>query len=312
MSNLTPPTPELLLRANHQAWHSELNILAPNSPPPTHVTRHPPPPPHLLAIDTVLEQASVIMQLQADCGLTEDLIIPVPALTSSTSPGIVYVSFSRDSSEEYAIGLFQCTLNFVSKELDSLTGEPEDEGYENEYQSEDVELSPVGTTSYPVMLSSHQNGTNYEQAAPVQLKLFHRCHGVQKAQDLPGYLEDVAEHGKAQGITDTLSLGQLAIDGAPPHVGRLWTYLVASASILERWDWDNFKALVTLQYPEIEPIEDVRDYFDEFYAFLDESHRSELSSVPALGAYLRHFQVLFLAMVTRNALELSHRAQLFL
>lgn len=86
-----------------------------------------------------------------------------------------------------------------------------------------------------------------------------------QAQDLPGYLEDVAEHGKAQGITDTLSLGQLAIDGAPPRVGRLWTYLVASASILERWDWDNFKALVTLQYPEIEPIEDVRDYFDEFF-----------------------------------------------
>ncbi|KIK14379.1 hypothetical protein PISMIDRAFT_17323, partial [Pisolithus microcarpus 441] len=126
------------------------------------------------------------------------------------------------------------------------------------------------------------------------------------------YLEDVAEHGKAQGITDTLSLGQLAIDGAPPRVGRLWTYLVASASILEQWDWENFKALVTLQYPEIEPIEDVREYFDEFYAFLDGSRCSELSSVPALGAYLRHFQVLFLAMVTRNALELSHRAQLFL
>ncbi|KIK19581.1 hypothetical protein PISMIDRAFT_13529 [Pisolithus microcarpus 441] len=133
-----------------------------------------------------------------------------------------------------------------------------------------------------------------------------------QAWDLPGYLEDVAEHGKAQWTMDTLSLVQLAIDGAPPRVGRLWTYLVASASILEQWDWDNFKALVTLQYPEIEPIEDVRDYFDEFYAFLDESRRSELSSVPALGAYLRHFQVLFLAMVTRNALELSHRAQLFL
>ncbi|KIK12316.1 hypothetical protein PISMIDRAFT_457146 [Pisolithus microcarpus 441] len=77
-----------------------------------------------------------------------------------------------------------------------------------------------------------------------------------QAWDLPGYLEDVAEQGKAQGTMDTLSLVQLAIDGAPPRVGRLWTYLVASASILERWDWDNFKALVTLQYPEIEPIED--------------------------------------------------------
>ncbi|KAI5985056.1 hypothetical protein EDD15DRAFT_2477142, partial [Pisolithus albus] len=133
-----------------------------------------------------------------------------------------------------------------------------------------------------------------------------------QAQDLPGYLEDVAEHGKAQGITDTLSLGQMAIDGAPPRVGRLWTYLVASASILEGLDWGYFKTLVTLQYPEVEPIEDVRDYCDEFHAFLEESRHSKLSSVPALGDYLRQFQVLFLAMVTRNALELSHRAQLFL
>ena len=91
--------------------------------------------------DTVLEQVSVIMQPQADSGLTEDFIIPIPTLTSATSPGIVYVSFTRDNPEEYVQASFQCILKFISKELDPSTGEPEEEGYEDEYQLEDTELA---------------------------------------------------------------------------------------------------------------------------------------------------------------------------
>ncbi|KAI0660684.1 coatomer subunit gamma [Cubamyces menziesii] len=91
--------------------------------------------------DTVLEQVSVIMQPQAESGLTEDFIIPVPTLTSATSPGIVYVSFTRESPEEYVQASFQCILKFVSKELDPSTGEPEEEGYEDEYQLEETELA---------------------------------------------------------------------------------------------------------------------------------------------------------------------------
>jgi coatomer protein complex subunit gamma len=67
-------------------------------------------------------------------------MIPIPTLTSSTSPGIVYVSFSRASPQEYALASFPCTLKFVSKELDPSSGEPEEEGYEDEYQLEGLEL----------------------------------------------------------------------------------------------------------------------------------------------------------------------------
>lgn len=90
--------------------------------------------------DTVLEQVAVVMQLSAESNLTEDFIIPVPSLSSTPSTGIVYVSFTRDSPEEYASGSFQCVLKFVSKEVDPSTGEPEEEGYEDEYQLEEVEL----------------------------------------------------------------------------------------------------------------------------------------------------------------------------
>ena len=91
--------------------------------------------------DTVLEQVSVIMQPQAESGLTEDFIIPIPSLTQSTSPGIVYVSFTRDSPEEYAAAAFQCILKFISKEVDPASGEPEADGYEDEYQLEEVGLA---------------------------------------------------------------------------------------------------------------------------------------------------------------------------
>ena len=53
----------------------------------------------------------------------------------------MYVSFTRDTLEEYIQASFSCILKFVSKELDPSTGEPEEEGYEDEYQLEDTELA---------------------------------------------------------------------------------------------------------------------------------------------------------------------------
>lgn len=91
--------------------------------------------------DTVLEQVSVVMQPTGEITLTEDFLMPIPTLSSANSPGIVYWSFTRDTPEEYPIASFQCVLKFVSKEVDPSTGEPEAEGYEDEYQLEDTELS---------------------------------------------------------------------------------------------------------------------------------------------------------------------------
>ncbi|KAJ9122431.1 hypothetical protein QFC22_001856 [Naganishia vaughanmartiniae] len=89
--------------------------------------------------DTVLENVSVIMTPSEDTPLTEDFIIPYPALTSDV-PGVVYVSFTRNDPAEYAIGAFGCTLKFVSKEVDPTSGEPEEEGYDDEYQVEELDL----------------------------------------------------------------------------------------------------------------------------------------------------------------------------
>src|SRR5204863_4172523 len=89
------------------------------------------------------------MQPQSEAALTEDFIILLPSLTAANPPGIVYVSFTRDSPQEYAIATFQCLLKFISKELDPSTGEPEKDGYEDEYQLEELELSAGGDYIIP-------------------------------------------------------------------------------------------------------------------------------------------------------------------
>ena len=89
-----------------------------------------------------MEQVSVIMQGETP-GLHEDFIIPIESLAPSGA-GVVYVSFTREAPEEYPLATFQCTLKFVSKEVDPSTGEPQEDGYEDEYQLEEVELAAGG------------------------------------------------------------------------------------------------------------------------------------------------------------------------
>lgn len=99
--------------------------------------------------ETLLENVSVAMQPVGETGLSEDFAIPIPKLTSMNSPGIVYVCFARDEPNEYTLGTFQCTLKFISKELDPTSGDPEEEGYEDEYQLEEVELGAGGDYIVP-------------------------------------------------------------------------------------------------------------------------------------------------------------------
>ena len=98
--------------------------------------------------ETVLEGVSVLMQAAGE-GLTEDFIIPIPSLAATDGAQIVYVSFTRDSPEEYFVGGFGCTLKFVSKEIDPDTGMPEETGYEDEYHLEEIEVSAGGDYILP-------------------------------------------------------------------------------------------------------------------------------------------------------------------
>lgn len=74
-----------------------------------------------------------------ETALVEDFIIPIPSLAPNSS-GVVYVSFTRESPEEFALGSFTNSLKFISKEVDPDTGAPEEEGYDDEYQIEELDL----------------------------------------------------------------------------------------------------------------------------------------------------------------------------
>lgn len=91
--------------------------------------------------DTVLENVTVIASPEEEDVLEDDFIIPAPKITPN-EPGVVYVAFKKtDGENSVPVTSITNILKFTSKEIDPSTGEPEDEGYEDEYQVENLELA---------------------------------------------------------------------------------------------------------------------------------------------------------------------------
>ena len=91
--------------------------------------------------DTVLEDVTVMAAPAEEDVLEEEFIVPAPKLATN-EPGIVYVTFKKLAGENSVpVTSFTNTLKFTSKEIDPTTGEPEESGYEDEYQVEDLELT---------------------------------------------------------------------------------------------------------------------------------------------------------------------------
>lgn len=90
---------------------------------------------------TVLDDVSVVATPSDEEELEEDFIIPAARLTTD-EPGTIYVSFKKLNGDgSFPVVTFTNVLKFTSKEIDPTTGEPEEEGYEDEYQVEDLDLS---------------------------------------------------------------------------------------------------------------------------------------------------------------------------
>jgi hypothetical protein len=64
--------------------------------------------------------------------------IALPKLTCQGS-GAAYSVFHRPEGA-FLTGSFACVLKFTVKELDSSTGEAEEDGYEDDYQIEEIEV----------------------------------------------------------------------------------------------------------------------------------------------------------------------------
>lgn len=118
--------------------------------------------------ETVLEDVSVVATpSEEDGSLQEEFIIPVSQLKTD-DPGTVYVSFKKTGETPFAVTSFTNILKFTSKEIDPTTGEPDHNGYEDEYQVEDLELTGSDYVS-PAFAGSfdhvwEQTGANGDEA----------------------------------------------------------------------------------------------------------------------------------------------------
>ncbi|MCO5597325.1 hypothetical protein L7F22_051401 [Adiantum nelumboides] len=96
--------------------------------------------------DTILDNVAVVVGGASEIGLSEDYIIQIPSLTQAEPSGTVYVSFTRDEgSNAFPQGTLTNTLRFLSREVDPSTGEAEEEGYDDQYETSELEL---GTSDY--------------------------------------------------------------------------------------------------------------------------------------------------------------------
>lgn len=90
---------------------------------------------------TVLEDVSVVATPDDEEALEEDFIIPAAKLETDI-PGTIYVSFRKLAGESsFPASSFTNILKFTSKEIDPSTNTPEEVGYDDEYQVEDLDLS---------------------------------------------------------------------------------------------------------------------------------------------------------------------------
>ncbi|RMY31460.1 hypothetical protein D0865_14993 [Hortaea werneckii] len=94
---------------------------------------------YVLADVTMECTASSLSEDDDDTPLEDEYIIPAPLLKTD-EPGTVCVSFSRPTSA-FVAASFTNNLKFSLKEIDPSTGEPEPDGYEDNYQVEDLELT---------------------------------------------------------------------------------------------------------------------------------------------------------------------------
>ncbi|CAF9942542.1 MAG: coatomer subunit gamma [Alectoria fallacina] len=119
--------------------------------------------------DTVLEEVSVVATpSEEEESLEEEFTIPVAKLATD-QPGTVFVSFKKSTEVAYPVTSFTNVLKFTSKEIDPTTGEPDESGYEDEYQVEDLELlgSDYVTPAFAGSFDHawEQTGANGEEAS---------------------------------------------------------------------------------------------------------------------------------------------------
>lgn len=164
--------------------------------------------------DTVLEDVSVVSTPAEEEELEEDFIIPAAKLATN-EPGTIYVSFKKTHGEaSFPTSSFNNVLKFTTKEIDPTTGEPEETGYDDEYEVEDLELTgsdyviPAFAGNFSHIWE--QVGANGEEAEEtMQLSGVKSIAGKQLCSTLPKQCTNVLIEDATEQLARTLSLQAL-------------------------------------------------------------------------------------------------------
>ena len=109
--------------------------------------------------DYVLSDVQVVCTAsdgeEGESSLEDEFLIPIPLLKPD-EPQTAYVSFKRPEGESFTAASFTNVLKFPLREIDPSTGEPEEGGYEDEYQFDDLELGG-GDYILPAFAGSFDN-----------------------------------------------------------------------------------------------------------------------------------------------------------
>ncbi|CAG9940679.1 unnamed protein product [Clonostachys rosea f. rosea IK726] len=91
--------------------------------------------------ETVLENVSVVATPSEEDELEESFILQAERLATD-EPGKVYVAFRKVNGDgSLPVSTFSNILKFTSKEIDPSTNEPEEQGYDDEYEISEFDLT---------------------------------------------------------------------------------------------------------------------------------------------------------------------------
>lgn len=103
--------------------------------------------------DQLLEDVFIQVDTSDVSGLGGMTIVPAPRLAYG-EPSRSYVCIDRTEVDEYPLGQLACTMKFSVKDMDPTTGEADEEGYEDEYGLDDLELDVATLMAKPGELPS--------------------------------------------------------------------------------------------------------------------------------------------------------------
>ncbi|EPX74877.1 coatomer gamma subunit Sec21 [Schizosaccharomyces octosporus yFS286] len=169
--------------------------------------------------EVILENVTVGC-VSSNENLIEEFVIPAPV--AANEPVSIYVSFSYEGSNLFNTPtVIENVLRFTSKEIDPHTGEPEEEGYDDEYNIDDL-LLKYGDFCIPSGVSNFDE--RWEQLDH-EISAVYSLSEIESFKTACSHLVELLQMQPVDG-TDCVN------DEAPLHVLKLCGQFVSGGRVL--------------------------------------------------------------------------------